>query len=386
MYMLRKYIGKRHDLAPTDMKSFLSKNVYKLDETEKAVVVYLDIIDQPCDSTDTLKKVLEELYQKFNIGSEVKHLVLVGDGKTYDFLVKLKYEYWNELNWLIIFQSDWHLLKNYQPVLFKVYMEAGLKALAKLNFKEEGLLGNLIECKNFKRTHEFILCVFEALYRHQLDFYFNNKPNCEIDIQEVLEIALKTFKDSDSTTHVSVESLMTKIGHLYKDYKNYLSDRQSDKTFKFWSDFLHRDCLSYVMLYIAIRTGNWQLRIAAIKMMCPLFHVYDRPLYLRLITRHLADLLVMPNSVLQHLSAGGFTVTVTGNMDRLWALDEAHESLINLDVKTHTSRPSAKCLKNITSHLTYRASYLQNLHKLTSLNRLFQRALMLPAYTKPLRK
>ena len=49
------------------------------------------------------------------------------------------------------------MLKNTQPVLFKIYMEAGLKELAKTHYKEDGLLTRLLERHNFNRCHEFLL-------------------------------------------------------------------------------------------------------------------------------------------------------------------------------------------------------------------------------------
>jgi len=57
-------------------------------------------------------------------------IVVVGDQKTYTWLQELKYTYGSELDWLIPFDGDWHVLKNFQSVLMKVYYEARLKDLA----------------------------------------------------------------------------------------------------------------------------------------------------------------------------------------------------------------------------------------------------------------
>ena len=40
---------------------------------------------------------------------------------------ELKQEYGSELDWVISFIGDWHLLSNYQSVLMKVYHDAGLE-------------------------------------------------------------------------------------------------------------------------------------------------------------------------------------------------------------------------------------------------------------------
>ena len=64
------------------------------------------------------------------VGGAISYLVLVGDQKTYVRIREMKHEYGSELDWLIPFIGDWHLLSNYQSVLTKVYYDAGLKELA----------------------------------------------------------------------------------------------------------------------------------------------------------------------------------------------------------------------------------------------------------------
>ena len=45
--------------------------------------------------------------------------------------MNIKHQYGVALQKLIVFIGDWHTLKNYQPVLMKVYYHDGLKELAK---------------------------------------------------------------------------------------------------------------------------------------------------------------------------------------------------------------------------------------------------------------
>ena len=62
----------------------------------------------------------------------MKHIVLVGDGKTYDHLVSLKAEFGDELTWMISFIGDFHILCNFQQVIMKLFWDAGLKDIAKV--------------------------------------------------------------------------------------------------------------------------------------------------------------------------------------------------------------------------------------------------------------
>ena len=111
----------------------------------------------------TILNSLALLQEKLKIGTSVKYLGVVGDGKTYDHLHSLKVEYGEELNWLIPLPGDWHILKNYQEVIMKVYFDGGLREAAKWAGYTNGVLNSIGSCSKFKRTHKFILKVWESV-------------------------------------------------------------------------------------------------------------------------------------------------------------------------------------------------------------------------------
>jgi hypothetical protein len=43
---------------------------------------------------------------------EKDFVLIVGDGKSYDHLIKLKSEYGSNLDWVLPYPGDWHILKN----------------------------------------------------------------------------------------------------------------------------------------------------------------------------------------------------------------------------------------------------------------------------------
>lgn len=93
---------------------------------------------------------------------KLAYVIVEGDAKIFEVLKNLKFQYGNEYSWLIPFPGDWHLLKNYQIPLMKLYFNGGLKALA----QNCGYpLASIESCGQFKRTHLFILEVWEAMYR-----------------------------------------------------------------------------------------------------------------------------------------------------------------------------------------------------------------------------
>ena len=93
------------------LKVFLSR---KSDITvEKSSYSYIGILDETCDNKDTVYKVLRILYKKMEVGKSVQNLVVVGDGKTYDYLQKIKSQDPEYFSWMLPFIGDWHILKNY---------------------------------------------------------------------------------------------------------------------------------------------------------------------------------------------------------------------------------------------------------------------------------
>ena len=85
----------------------------------------------------------------FKVSKDLKYLVVFGDGKTYEYLRKLKYQYRPAMNWLIPFLGDWYICKNYQKVLMKIYWHAGLKNMAEKAGMKTKILNSLEKCGKF---------------------------------------------------------------------------------------------------------------------------------------------------------------------------------------------------------------------------------------------
>lgn len=102
-------------------------------------IYYMELVDEQPHSADTMKHVSELLLSTFT-GHQNGYMILVGDGKTYEHLMEIKQLYGSSLQKLLIFPGDWHTLKNFQPVLMKIYYPVGLKELAKASgFRGETL-------------------------------------------------------------------------------------------------------------------------------------------------------------------------------------------------------------------------------------------------------
>ena len=84
-----------------------------------------------------------------------------------------------------------------------------------------------------------------------------------------------------------------------------------DPNWKFWNDFVS---LNAFALFASIRSGNWNLRLASIKLMAPIFSAFDRPTYRKLLPQHLADCLLLPSEIQEQFTQGRFVLSITGKI------------------------------------------------------------------------
>ncbi|CAG2237374.1 unnamed protein product [Mytilus edulis] len=180
-YIIQKLASDDGDIKIPNLKS--NMEAFGDSTTEKANVVYLGVIDAPCDNIETIRHTLEKIHETLGSNLNCSHVITVGDANTYDLFCKLKIEYADELSWVLPFPGDWHILKNTQPVLLKAYFDAGLKDIAKLTHKEDGLLTILQQCTNFRKTHLFLLDMWESFYSSQLLSFFDYR-NSKHDLSD----------------------------------------------------------------------------------------------------------------------------------------------------------------------------------------------------------
>ena len=98
-------------------------------EEHQSRITYLRIINEPADSKETMIKVINYLYNIYEVQRTISHPLVVGDAKTFEVLRKLTEEYGSDQDWLIHFPRDCHILKKIQPVIFKLFGHAGLRSI-----------------------------------------------------------------------------------------------------------------------------------------------------------------------------------------------------------------------------------------------------------------
>ena len=368
-YMFQKHAVNNTECEGTFLNIQDYFSVTQVTHTEKSRVVYLEVMDAIADSKDTMMQMLHELSEQYIIGQNCKWLIVEGDAKVYDILQSIKFEYSDEVKWLIPYPGDWHMLKNYQLALMKPYFDAGLKSLAKAASYP---LAAIQSCGQFKRTHRFLMEVWEATYRAMLtqflesqEFASANQPGShrllELIIQSLQSLPRRTCTFHEAFNH-HLGNVNSMLGNSFQQFKEFLQKQaNSDDTWKFWSQFVFEDAMGYVGLFLAIRSGNWNLRMACMKLMAPVFTAFNHPTYQKLISQHLADVLCMPPPVLAMLEQGAFVISISGRAWHSVGIDEAHEMLINKACKTSIVRPSKDYINRIAHYIPYRTKSLENL-------------------------
>ena len=99
----------------------------------------------------------------------------------------------------------------------KIYFDAGLKEMAKTSGFRGETLTSLSRCSNFKRTHEFLIQTWEALYRQILKVFFSQQTSSDtgFKIEDIVEAATSEHRKAATPIHEVLRDLELKLkdGH-----------------------------------------------------------------------------------------------------------------------------------------------------------------------------
>lgn len=107
-------------------------------------------------------------------------------------------------------------------------------------------------------------------------------------------------------------SLLHEIKDHFSDFMKFLDDLcQKQDTIRFWRDFLFEDCLPYISLYTSSRYRNWDMRTGSLKQLVGMYAAFDRQTYQNLLPRHLHDLAILPEYLIEQLKKGVFAIRLS---------------------------------------------------------------------------
>ena len=121
----------------------------------------------------------------------------------------------------------------------------------------------------------------------------------ELITQAILSIQSRSHEDF---LELFNEQLAAMITLLSKCFQSFIQSQATvDNTWQFWTQFVFEDCMAYIGLFLAIRSGDWNLRMACIKQLATIFTAFDHSTYQWLIATHISDVLSMPQPLLTML-------------------------------------------------------------------------------------
>ncbi|CAN0353272.1 unnamed protein product, partial [Pylaiella littoralis] len=118
------------------------------------------------------------------------------------------------------------------------------------------------------------------------------------------------------------------------------------KTFGQWVDLIVADGMAYLAVCIAIRTGDFVLREAALRRIAPLFLGYNKHLYHALCIRHLADVAMLSPAERLFMSET-FSLSLSSVPGKNTALDEIQEMTMNKDFQAAATGTALRYLQRL---------------------------------------
>ena len=283
-------------------------------------IVYTTIDEASSASKQDIQLYLVKLKDELKIGQPgfPTKVVIAGDQQTFSIMWNLKKAYPNRFEWITVLHGDWHLMNLLSQVLRTLLWDGGLKQFAfQCGYKHE--------LTQWQELHLMLMATHEVLLRK----------------------AVTEFK---SQLHVHVHSTFSmSYGTVFWEWVDSLScPLNKDQVSRFWASSL-RTVNYYVGYYLSLRS----LRNACLKAITPVFFAYSRDKYEQLCINVLRSIHTLPDDIIAHFLQGEWTTSLKGHKFRNLALDEAHESVINLRLKQITARPSHFRTVELSNFMAY---------------------------------
>ena len=312
---------RRLPLPPTQYTTTFLEDVQRLmphwTPSRKDNVVYATIEEAMSGSMSDVQSYLIRVKEELNIGKPgyPQKVTMAGDQQTYALMKELQRQS-PDFNWMTVLHGDWHTLQLLAEMLRDILWDGGFKEMC-------------YECGHKKlptqwqEVHMLLLALYQSLLHKAMIVY--------------------------NQTHEA-------SANNYKQFWSWLSQLASDSNKNnnttFWSrmmPFLN----GYIAYFTAVRSGNWVLRNSSLRALTPLFFAYNHYKYEEVVTTAIIDSLTISDEDLSCFLSGGWTVSAKGKPHHNLALDEAHECMINLRLKTITSRPSHFRTVEMSNFMSY---------------------------------
>lgn len=94
-------------------------------------------------------------------------------------------------------------------------------------------------------------------------------------IQSLLNITRETESEFRSKFNAVLRDKISQFNEQFNAFIHKMSNL--DDVWRLWSQFVFKDAMACVSLFLAIRSGDWHLRIGSVKQMASLFSALILP-------------------------------------------------------------------------------------------------------------
>ena len=186
------------------------------------------------------------------------------------------------------------------------------------------------------RVHKLML---EALERLLYDAFRNHEESSELLSNET-QNAMKQLSmkpDSEKSTNVLAREDFRRLYHNYSAFKDLISRGSFGKTAQFWIGYM--DLIWLIFTFIrAIKENNYNLHLANLYKLCPMFFAYNHQNYLRYIPAYLVAMINLPDThpgAEDLICKKGFSASRSGVPLSRNPVDITIEQTINRHAKSH---------------------------------------------------
>ena len=337
-------------------------------------------------------KYLDGIKKELKVGTDEgpAWTIMAGDQQTFKHMVDLKKAYSMEYSWLVPMVGEWHCLFNCSQWLCDQAWDGGLSLVA-----DACNLPGMKPTGKYRDTHRVLTTMWAALtkmfvskYAEHCNSRSQQLPNADAVEQtdarpsagicpshpsghqetqepagsETMPPTAATAEESASTSStqhqlfrdLDPETVNTLSSKGFQDYMEQLRNKEltENENVVFWARWFET-LSAYISLYMAIRTGNWHLRCSALYRMAAITFALHRPKYEEVISYAVWDDYIIPDKLRLLFETGEWTVSALGKHAANQALDEAHESGINLGLKKHSGRPTLHRMRDTAEFSTF---------------------------------
>jgi hypothetical protein len=129
-----------------------------------------------------------------------------------------------------------------------------MQLTAKMAGYRGSTLASLEKCSNLKRTHNFLLQVWEAMYITMIKAFINTHDKQAL-LEHISQVILINLENNLSPIELinKVHEIVieTNVNNQFVDFIKLQGG--TDKTWKFWTDFVFKHCYAYITLFLSIR-------------------------------------------------------------------------------------------------------------------------------------